>query len=84
MPAHSCRRVTCGIYADNVGRKECGANSSEEVALTIVVQDTGPGIPLPLQEKIFEPGFTTKGPVNRGLGLTLVKKHVENLGAGLK
>lgn len=84
MPAHSCRQVTCGIYEDNVGRKECGTNSSEEVAFTIVVQDTGPGIPLPLQEKIFEPGFTTKGSVNRGLGLAFVKKHVENLGGWLK
>lgn len=63
------RRVTCGIYEHQDPRQ-----------LTILVEDTGPGIPAWLQGKVFEAGFSTKASANRGLGLTLVKAQVENLG----
>ncbi|HVV85451.1 MAG TPA: PAS domain S-box protein [Kofleriaceae bacterium] len=40
----------------------------------IVVEDTGPGIPPTLRERVFEPFFTTKGPERgTGLGLAVVR-----------
>jgi two-component system, NtrC family, sensor kinase len=47
---------------------------------SIVVADTGPGIPLELRERVLEPFFTTK-PVGEGTGLglsitySIVRKH---------
>ncbi len=42
------------------------------------IRDTGPGIPAHLIERIFDPGFTTKGVgVGTGLGLSISKKIVE-------
>lgn len=52
----------------------------EEGTLCLRVTDRGPGIPPELREKIFETGFSTKGSVNRGLGLALVQSHVRRLG----
>ncbi len=45
-------------------------------AASIVVDDTGPGIPAKLRAKIFEPFFTTKHR-GTGLGLPTVKRVVE-------
>lgn len=46
----------------------------------IHVQDNGPGIPPDLSKLIFNNGFTTKEESgNRGYGLYLVKRHVQNL-----
>jgi signal transduction histidine kinase len=35
----------------------------------VEVEDTGPGVPEPLRERIFEPFFSTKGEKGNGLGL---------------
>jgi PAS domain S-box-containing protein len=45
----------------------------------IYVQDNGDGIPPPIQEKIFDPYFTTKGKTQAGLGLSvseaIIRRH---------
>ncbi len=45
----------------------------------IYVQDNGDGIPLLLQEKVFDPYFTTKGNTQAGLGLSvseaIIRRH---------
>ncbi|MBW4085214.1 DcuS/MalK family sensor histidine kinase [Paenibacillus sp. S150] len=46
--------------------------------LICTVQDSGPGIPEALRERLFVQGFSTKGE-HRGIGLYLVRKSVEKL-----
>ena len=51
-----------------------------EHAVEIIVEDSGPGIPAGLREKVFEPFFTTKEKQNGlglGLGLALCRSIVE-------
>ena len=43
------------------------------VALEIEIADSGPGVPIPLLDKLFEPFFTTKGG-GTGLGLAIVER----------
>ena len=45
----------------------------------IAVEDNGPGIPSELQEKIFDPFYTTKAD-GSGLGLAIVKKMTGEMG----
>lgn len=50
-------------------------------AVEIKVADTGVGIPRDKLERIFDPGFTTKGaPLGTGLGLSIVFQIVEGHG----
>jgi len=65
------REVYCLIRGDSSG-------------IHIVVRDNGSGIPREILDRIFEPGFTTKGGANRGIGLTLVKHRVDNAGGTIK
>ncbi|MBF6609951.1 MAG: HAMP domain-containing histidine kinase [Chryseobacterium sp.] len=47
--------------------------------IMISVEDNGTGIPSEMQERIFEPNFTSKNS-GMGLGLTMVRKMVEDYG----
>ena len=57
--------ITIAIHADKAGK------------LIIDISDTGKGIPRSKVSQVFKPGFTTKSR-GWGLGLTLVKRIVEN------
>lgn len=47
----------------------------------ISVEDSGPGIPEPLRDKIFEPFFTSKsGGEGTGLGLSISRRLIEDQG----
>ncbi len=50
--------------------------------IKIVVQDTGPGIPLAILQKVFEPLYTTKSR-GAGLGLAIARNIVEKHGGQL-
>jgi len=51
-----------------------GSEIKSEQFIQLTVQDTGPGIPRELKEKIFEPYFTTKK-VGQGTGMGLAIVH---------
>jgi signal transduction histidine kinase len=51
----------------------------ENGALLISVQDSGPGVPDGLRERIWEPFFTTRQR-GTGLGLAIVRKRVQEVG----
>jgi len=56
-------------------------------AVTLIVEDTGPGVPVELRERIFEPYFTTK--VDRespgtGLGLATVYGVIQSHGGTIE
>jgi signal transduction histidine kinase len=58
--------------------KEVGGSSASHSGISLIVADTGTGIPKELQKSIFEPFVTTKGEKGTGLGLWIVKGVVEN------
>ena len=46
----------------------------------IIVQDNGPGIPAHIQGQLFRPVVSTKGPGSAGVGLSIVKNMITDLG----
>ena len=56
-----------------------GASERTHLPLVISVQDNGPGIPMELQDNLFDP-FVTSKPRGTGLGLALVAKMVGDHG----
>lgn len=50
--------------------------------LLITVRDTGCGIPQEIRDRVFEKGFSTKGP-GRGVGMYHTKQLVESLGGSI-
>ena len=55
------------------------AESIPPGALALHVEDQGPGVSAAMQEKIFQPFFTTR-PGGTGLGLAIVKRRAEEVG----
>jgi signal transduction histidine kinase len=51
----------------------------------LAVEDNGPGIPLAILEKVFEPFYTTKAPgKGTGLGLSLGREYLAHFGGTLR
>lgn len=57
--------------------------SHEDGILSIVIVDTGPGIPAATRERLFEPFFTTKTR-GSGLGLCIARRSLEAHGGALE
>ena len=63
------------------GRVEVSAVANDE-ALVIAVEDTGPGVPIELRNRLFEP-FVTGRADGTGLGLAIARELAETHGARL-
>ncbi|MCB1663179.1 MAG: HDOD domain-containing protein [Pseudomonadales bacterium] len=51
--------------------------------IEIVIADNGPGIPDAIKTKLFSPVETTKGQGHAGLGLTIVKNLLDDMGGAI-
>jgi two-component system, NtrC family, sensor kinase len=66
------------------GRIELGWEAEDGESVRVWVTDNGRGIPLELQQRVFEPLFTTKPVgVGTGLGLSICRELVTELGGVL-
>ncbi|MEH6940843.1 sensor histidine kinase [Bacillus sp. JJ722] len=72
--------------AVEAARLHSGHNAQVKVSFTDLgkdivfdIEDNGPGIPVELEEHIFQTGFTSKQGENHGLGLAIVKNALEVL-----
>lgn len=76
--------VKNALQAKSEDRKSIVNVDVEQVRkrIKIIVEDNGKGIPKEIQSKIFEPNFTSKNS-GMGLGLTMVKKMIEDYGGAI-
>ena len=73
------------IYAAGPGGWVQIRTIADESNLAIELSDSGPGVPLPLRERVFEPFFTTKpAGVGTGLGLSLARDIAHRHGGVLE
>ena len=64
--------------------KEIHSRGSSHSLVSLILADTGSGIPQELIKSVFEPFVTTKGEKGTGLGLWIVKGVVENHSGRIK
>ena len=57
---------------------------SDDGAVVLSVEDSGPGIPVELHDKIFDSFFTTKKGKGTGLGLSVIRTVMGRLGGTIK
>ncbi len=69
------------VISISVDRREA---ETGDKFLEITVADNGSGIEEDIQERIFDPYFTTKGKMGTGLGLATVKDIVEKSGGTIE
>jgi len=77
--------ITNAVQAmeNETGRKRLGvATAQENGEVLIRVFDNGPGIPVHLREKIFDPFYTTRK-AGHGIGLSFSHRVIENHGGTL-
>jgi PAS domain S-box-containing protein len=77
--------ITNAVQAmeNETGRKRLGvATAQENGTILIRVFDNGPGVPVHLREKIFDPFYTTRK-AGHGIGLSFSHRVIENHGGTL-
>lgn len=76
--------VLNAIDATPRGGRLALATGVEDEQLVFSVDDSGPGVPLALRARIFEPFYTSKGPAHTGLGLAQVARVARQLGGSVR
>jgi signal transduction histidine kinase len=67
----------------NGGKIKVAAQPGPDYSVLVNITDNGPGVPLEIREKIFEPYYTTKEK-GSGLGLAIVRHNIEIYGGSVK
>ncbi len=75
---NAAEAVNDGGVIQVLTREGCSADSGRYVELAVL--DNGPGIEPQLQEKLFRPVVSTKGAGHAGVGLSIVKGMIDDLG----
>ncbi|MDY3557628.1 ATP-binding protein [Gemmata sp. JC673] len=76
LPSGGTVRVTAAVTPGDTGTGTPGG------MLTVLVSDTGPGLPVGLEEQIFDPFISTKE-TGLGLGLSICRRIVEAHGGSI-
>jgi signal transduction histidine kinase len=76
-------RIGRAALAPNAQNQRVPGTPAEENAVTVEVEDSGPGVPPEMKEQIFNPFVTTKKS-GVGLGLAIVSKIVDAHGGSVK
>lgn len=74
--------VVNAIEAQSGGGKVCVSMRRCGGAMHMEIVDDGPGIPVDVSAKVFQPFFTTK-PSGTGLGLAIVARRVAEMGGAI-
>jgi PAS domain S-box-containing protein len=80
---HGVITVNWEVVADGARVVASAAKLAGTRCVWIRVSDDGPGVPAELQERIFEPFFSTKGERGTGMGLAMVRETVRRHGGTL-
>ncbi|MDZ4755077.1 MAG: ATP-binding protein [Phycisphaerae bacterium] len=74
------------VKGRGVIRLSCRVEDCADLGLcaVIVVEDSGPGIPPELHDRVLQPFFTTKGKAGTGLGLSICQRVVQESGGRLR
>jgi len=72
----------CQAMGEKGGRLTVSAAANGSSSVTLTVEDTGPGIPLNIQRRIFDPFYTTK-PTGTGLGLFVTQRILKSHGGSI-
>jgi signal transduction histidine kinase len=77
-------RVTIATHIKPVSPSSRGRTTDSQAAsLFVTVSDTGSGIPADVQQRVFEPFYSTKSR-GTGLGLSIVQRRVMELGGSIE
>ncbi len=72
----------CQAMGEKGGRLMVSAAANGS-SVTLTVEDTGPGIPMNIQRRIFDPFYTTK-PTGTGLGLFVTQRILKSHGGSIE
>ncbi|GMU61243.1 MAG: hypothetical protein AMXMBFR34_30060 [Myxococcaceae bacterium] len=81
--------VSNAVKFTDAGRVRVTARRTDRDGVRLVVSDTGPGIPLDQQERIFDPFTQGRAPAGRryagtGLGLTITRRLARLMGGDVR
>lgn len=89
LPEGNLHQILYNLVANALEASPAGGQvtvwaASDDVSLTIAIEDEGEGIPPEFRDQVFAPFFTTKADDNTrsgmGMGLSVVKSVVESIG----
>lgn len=89
LRANPLRQVLTNLLSNAIratprgGRVRLSAEVDPDRRLVLRVEDSGPGVPPDLRERVFEPFFTTRAD-GTGLGLAIVRRIVAESGGSIE